>query len=47
MTLNYTAIINYSAKTGQTLLKKHKEWTTIDRYWIPKNIWNIIKSEAG
>jgi hypothetical protein len=46
MLLNYKAIINYIAKIGDILLKKHKERTIIDRFWIPKNIWNIIKSEA-
>ena len=47
MTLNYKSIINYIAKIGQILLKKHKEWPIIDRFWILKNIWNIIQSEAG
>jgi hypothetical protein len=32
MTLNYKAIINYIAKIGQMLLKKHKERTIIDRF---------------
>jgi len=47
MILNYKAIINYIAKIVHMLLKKHKERTIIDRFWIPKNIRNIIKSAAA
>jgi hypothetical protein len=47
MTLNYKAIINYITKIWQMLLKKQKERIIIiERFWILKNIWSIIKSAA-
>jgi len=46
MTLNYKAIINYNAKTGQMLLKKQKEHIIIDRFLITTTMWNVIKSAA-